>query len=61
MSHLYASPDDDPARDRDFERARLRQLINDQIARGVTREQAETNVLGPPGSLLRRWYQGAQA
>jgi hypothetical protein len=61
MSHLYASPDDDPGRDRDSERARVRQLINDQIARGVERWRAELSVLGPPGSLLRRWYAGAQS
>ncbi|HEU4583283.1 MAG TPA: hypothetical protein VFS67_33730 [Polyangiaceae bacterium] len=61
MSHLYANPDADPGRDPDSERARVRQLINDQIHRGVTREQAEINVLGPSGSLLRRWYAGAQS
>lgn len=61
MSHLYASPDADPGRDCDSERAQVRQLINDQIRRGVTRAQAETNVLGPPGSLLRRWYAAAQS
>lgn len=58
---LYPAADDDPGNDHDFERARVRERINAQIARGVTREQAEMNVLGPPGSQARAWYQGAQS